>query len=159
MLTQATLIVQPTHTSTQKREGTYLHAGIHGIGLVALLAGLIIIEINKQGPGHAHFESPHAILGLITYIFLLLQAAVGFTQYFTPALYGSMDRAKSVYKYHRMSGYLVLLLGLATVCAATRTEYSVGVLGIQLWAVIVASVLVVLGIVPRIRLHKLGLKR
>ena len=86
-----------------------------------------------------------------------MQAFVGITAFFTPGLYGGEANAKSLYKYHRVSGYLVLGLMLATVCAATQTDFNKGVLGMQLWAVIVSSVLVLAGIVPRIKPAKLGL--
>ncbi|KAL1595193.1 hypothetical protein SLS60_009881 [Paraconiothyrium brasiliense] len=159
LVTQAALILQPTHTPAQKRTGTLLHALFHLFGLSALLAGLVIIELNKAGPGHEHFASPHAILGLIFYIAIFLQALVGFTQYYTPSLYGGVDQAKAIWKYHRAAGYVVATVGLATVCAASWTTYSLNVAHIQHWAVIVASVLVLVGVVPRIKLQKLGLRR
>ncbi|KAF2688001.1 hypothetical protein K458DRAFT_440740 [Lentithecium fluviatile CBS 122367] len=159
LATQAALILQPTHTPGQKRAGTTAHFLFHLVGLSSLLAGLIIIEINKRDPGHEHFTSPHAILGLTFYILIFLQAVVGFTQYYTPAIYGGVENAKSVWKYHRASGYVVTTLGLATVCASSWTTYSLGVLHVQHWAVIVSSVLVLLGVVPRIRLSKFGITR
>lgn len=115
--------------------------------------------MNKAGPGHEHFESPHARLGLLFYILVYVQALVGFTQYYVPQLYGGVDNAKAVYKYHRMSGYVIATLGLATICAASWTTYSLNVAHIQHWAVIVASVLVLAGVVPRIRLSKFGIRR
>jgi len=127
------------------------------LGLGLLVAGLIVIEYNKIDHNGAHFESPHAILGLITYIFLAIQAFVGVTQYFTPKLYGSVDAAKSLYKWHRISGYVILILLLATVAAATKTDYNKNVLDIKLWAVVVAAVLVLIGVIPRIKKQKLGL--
>jgi cytochrome b561 len=93
------------------------------------------------------------------YILLLIQALVGFTQYYTPSVYGGMDNAKKIWKWHRASGYVVLVLGLATVCAATQTDFNKKVLGMELWAVVVASVLVVLGVGSRVKLQKLGLKK
>lgn len=151
-------MLQPTHTPEQKKQGTYAHAGLNGAAFAAAVAGLVIIEINKFAHKGTHFESPHAILGLITYILLLVQALVGFTQYFVPALYGGVDNAKSVYKYHRMSGYVILILMFATVCAATQTPFNENVLQMQLWAVIVASVITLAGILPRIKMQKLGFK-
>lgn len=68
-----------------------------------------------------------------------------------------MNNAKAIYKYHRVSGYVIATLGLATVCAATWTTYNLYVGHIKHWAIIFASVLVLVGIVPRIRLQKLGL--
>jgi len=82
---------------------------------------------------------------------------VGFTQYFVPQLYGSVDKAKSLYKWHRASGYVVLVLMLATVAAATRTEYNVEELHIKLWAVLLSGALVLIGVLPRIKKQKLGL--
>ena len=82
---------------------------------------------------------------------------MGITQYYTPGLYGSVDNAKSVYKYHRMSGYVLLVLSFCTVAAATQTDFNKGVLHIQLWAVIVAAVITLVGVVPRIKKQKLGL--
>jgi hypothetical protein len=119
----------------------------------------VIIELNKAGPGHEHFTSPHAILGLTFYILVYIQAIVGFTQYYVPSLYGGVDNAKAVYKYHRVGGYVIATLGLATICAATWTTYNLNVGHIQHWAVIVASVLVLAGTVPRIRLSKFGLRK
>jgi heme A synthase len=113
--------------------------------------------MNKFAHGGTHFESPHAILGLITYILLLIQAFVGITQYFLPQLYGGVDNAKKIYKYHRVGGYVLFTLMLVTVVAATRTTYNLTTLHIQTWAVVVASVLALAGILPRVKKQKLGL--
>ena len=56
----------------------------------------------------------------------------------------------------RISGYAITFLALATVCAAPQTGFNESTLHIKLWAVIVASVLVVLGLIPRVKKHKLG---
>jgi membrane protein YdbS with pleckstrin-like domain len=87
---------------------------------------------------------------------VILQATVGITQYFTPGLYGGEDNAKALYKYHRVWGYITLVMMLATVCAATQTSFNVNVLQMQLWAIVAAAVVVLVGVVPRIRLSKFG---
>ncbi|KAJ8058092.1 hypothetical protein OCU04_012951 [Sclerotinia nivalis] len=156
-LTQGILILQPTHTATQKRQGTLTHAGFNGVAGSLLIAGLVIIEVNKFAHHGIHFESAHAILGLTTYILLLLQSLIGITQYFTPSLYGNITTAKSIYKYHRVSGYVILLLMLATIAAATWTTFNVNALHIKSWAVIACAVLMLIGIIPRIKKQKLGL--
>lgn len=135
-LVQAILILQPTHTSTQKRTGTISHFALNNLALDLLLAGLIVIEVNKVRGGTHHFESPHGILGLIVYILMAIQALVGFTAYFVPKVYGGEQRAKNLYKWHRMSGYLLLVLMLATVAAATQTTFSLNALHLKLWAVL-----------------------
>lgn len=96
-------------------------------------------------------------MGLVTYILIFLQFLVGLAQFYVPTLiFGSVDRGKSIYKYHRASGYVILLLALATICAATQTYYNKNVLHIRLWAVLVACVLVIAGVAPRIKKHKFG---
>lgn len=82
---------------------------------------------------------------------------MGFTQYFVPSLYGSVDKAKSIYKWHRISGYLVMVLMLATVAAATQTDYNKNILHIKLWAILLTAVLILVGVLPRIKKQKLGL--
>lgn len=82
---------------------------------------------------------------------------MGFTQYYVPQLYGGVDKAKAIYKWHRISGYVILTLMLATVAAATQTTFNVKVLEIKLWAVLVTAALVLIGVIPRIKKQKLGL--
>jgi predicted membrane protein len=159
LVTEGILVLQPTHTPTQKRQGTHVHAAFNMAGVAALLAGLVVIEYNKFSHHGAHFKSVHATLGLATSALLIVQALVGLTQFYTPALYGSVDNAKKIYKYHRMAGYAILGLALATVIAATQTDYSRAVLHLNVWAVVVAVLLVVVGVVPRIKLRKFGFRQ
>ncbi|KAH8725527.1 hypothetical protein GQ44DRAFT_707217 [Phaeosphaeriaceae sp. PMI808] len=156
---QASLILQPTHTPEQKRSGTVAHFLLHVLGATSLTAGLIVIEMNKAGPGHEHFESAHARFGLLFYVLVYIQALVGFSQYYLPQLFGGVDKAKAVYKYHRGFGYVIATLGLATISAASWTTYNLYVAHMRHWALIIASVLVVVGVAPRIRLSKFGIKR
>jgi hypothetical protein len=135
VLTESILILQPTHTQAQKRKGTIIHFTLNNLALDLLFAALILIEYNKIKGGSQHFHSIHGILGSITYIFLAVQALVGFTAYFVPKLYGGEDNAKSLYKWHRLSGYILLVLLLATVAAATQTDFNKNVIHIRLWAV------------------------
>jgi len=116
-----------------------------------------MIETNKFTNHNAHFESPHAILGFTTYILVFLQWTFGVCLYFIPAVFGGYEKARSLNKYHRWSGYIIFTLGLATVCAATQTTYNQYVLDIKLWAVITASVITLAGVLPRIKKQKMGL--
>jgi len=156
LITQAAMILQPTHTAEQKHTGTLIHASLANLGFLALLAGFIIIEVHKYKSRLPHFESPHSILGFITYILILVQAGVGVLQFFYPQVFGGVDNAKKIYKYHRMSGYFIFILSLATICAATWTSYNLNVLKIHHWAVITASVILVAGLGARIKKAKLG---
>jgi len=156
-LTESVLILQPTHTASQKRQGTLVHFFTNMVAIDLMIAAFVIIEYNKFSHDAVHFDSVHGKLGLTTYILLLIQSTVGFTQYFTPQLYGGVDNANSIYKWHRLSGYVILTMMLATVCAATQTETGMITLDIKLWAVLVSSVLVLVGVLPRIKKQKFGL--
>jgi cytochrome b-561 len=157
VLTQSILTLQPTHTAEQKRVGQRVHAVLNLSAFLLLVTGVVIIEYNKFKSNGEHFHSLHGYLGVITSIILLLQYIVGFTMWATPALYGGVDRAKSIWKYHRWSGYTVLTLLLATVASATDTDYNKNVLKIKLWATLVIAGLIVIGIFSRIQKQKLGL--
>lgn len=150
-------MLQPTATPKQKTNGTHIHFAFNLTGTLALIAGLVIIEMNKASHPETRFTSVHGILGLTTFILITIQALIGFVQFYVPEpVLGSVENGKMLYKYHRMSGYLILLMLLATVCAATQTDFTNNVLHIRLWAVIVASVLVLAGVLPRIKKQKLG---
>jgi cytochrome b-561 len=158
ILVQSVLSLQPTHSAEQKRVGQLVHASLNLFAFLVFVAGVTIIEYNKVASNQPHFHSVHGYLGVITSIILLLQYLVGFTMWATPRLYGGVANAKAVWKYHRYSGYFVLLLLLATACSATQTSYNQYVLKVKLWATILLSIVIVAGIAPRIQKQKLGFK-
>ncbi|KAI1093824.1 eukaryotic cytochrome b561-domain-containing protein [Rostrohypoxylon terebratum] len=157
LLVQSILVVQPTHTGKQKEVGAKIHAGLNVLGFLVFAVGIISIEYNKIANHGAHFHSAHGYLGVAASFWLLAQYAVGFTMFAIPALYGGEANAKKVWKYHRSSGYALLLFLSATVITATQTDYNLNVLNIKLWATIVTFALLVIGVFPRIKKHKLGL--
>lgn len=121
--------------------------------MVLFLAAFVVIEINKGT--HPHFVSTHGILGLLTVIFVVLQALVGVVQYFLPeVVLGSTDKGKRLYKYHRWSGYVGLVV-LAIPAAVKGTET---VLNPPTWTLVIAVFLIAVGIGARVKPHKLGLQ-
>lgn len=97
-------------------------------------------------------------MGLTTVIVIVLQALFGVFQFFVPVtVFGSVDAGKRIYKYHRWGGYVLLLLEMATVVAATQTTYNITAIHISLWGVIVSVFLILSGVGARIKKHKLGL--
>jgi hypothetical protein len=121
------------------------------------MGGLAVIVYNKELHHGAHFQSLHARLGLTVYILFAVQALIGAAAFYTPALFGGVQKAKATYKYHRISGYLVVVLSLAAVASATQTPFNQNALHIRLWAVIVTSLILLVGVLPRIKKQKLGL--
>jgi cytochrome b-561 len=159
ILVQAILILQPTWTPEAKTQGARIHAALHLLSFLTFAAGIAIIEVNKGPKKEAHFHSPHAYLGIVTGILLLGQYLFGLLLWGFPAVFGGVDKAKRFYRFHRWGGYTLFVLVLATVAAATQTPYNQNVLDIKLWSVLVASILILVGILPRVSLQKLGLRR
>ncbi|OAL35195.1 hypothetical protein AYO20_05449 [Fonsecaea nubica] len=158
LLVQGVLVLQPTAAQKDKITGTYVHSAINTSAVALLIAGLVIIEINKASHPETRFQSVHGKMALVAYILIFLQWLIGAAAFYLPeTIFGTVDRAKSLYKYHRISGYVLAVYFLAVIAAATQTYYNQAFLHIKLWAVIVASVLVLVGIIPRIKKHKLGL--
>ncbi|KAK3943467.1 cytochrome b ascorbate-dependent protein 3 [Diplogelasinospora grovesii] len=159
MLLQAILVLQPTYTPETKLHGQRAHASFHLFSFLLFAAGITIIEVNKGTNSMAHFHSVHAYLGVITGAVLLVQYIFGFLMWGVPGVFGGVEKAKALWKYHRYSGYLLLVLVLATVTSATKTDYSKGVLDIKTWSVLIADALILIGVLPRIQLAKLGIQR
>ncbi|KAL2891021.1 hypothetical protein HOO65_010379 [Ceratocystis lukuohia] len=156
-LIQSILVLQPTHTASQKRTGQRCHAAFNTLTFLGVGVGIGIIEYNKVKNGMPHFHSIHAYFGVVTGVLMAVQLLVGVTMWAVPSLYGGEQQAKSIWKYHRMSGYTLLLLVLATIVSATRTDYIVRVAEIKTWSIVFLCVFIVAGIFPRIQRRKLGI--
>lgn len=102
LLVQGILVLQPTAQQKDKIQGTFVHAVFNFLGTACLIAGLVVIEMNKASHPETRFQSVHGKMGLIGFVLIILQYIVGVLQFFAPvAVFGSVDRAKSIYKYHR----------------------------------------------------------
>ncbi|KAK9476051.1 eukaryotic cytochrome b561-domain-containing protein [Lipomyces japonicus] len=159
LMAQSIILVQPTKTQAEKQLAASIHGVFNMIAFGAFVGAFAIIYTNKAGHDGAHFASAHARLGGLTYVVLTVNVVVGFSQFWTPQIYGSIDSAKSLYKYHRVVGYFVILSGVTTVLLASRTNYSKNVLHLSTVVLLGLVVVIVVGLGLRIRPEKFNFQR
>jgi len=155
-LTMSILVLQPTHTPAQKVVGQKAHAALMLLALLCLSGGVGVIEYNKIANNGLHFHSVHGWLGVIGAALFGLQYVSGVTMLNVPALYGGEAKARSVWKYHRRSGYVLFMGFLTTVAAAGDTDY----VKANLFGIVPPLVLglgIAIGVYSRVRKEKLGL--
>jgi len=70
--------------------------------------------------------------------------------FYFPTTFGTLEKAKSLYKYHRLSGYIVWSLVLVNCILGTQSTWFLGVWD-NTWVWVVLGVLAVLGVGSRIR--------
>ncbi|EPQ25840.1 uncharacterized protein PFL1_06515 [Pseudozyma flocculosa PF-1] len=114
LLVQSILVLQPTtqHDPARKLRAMQAHQVLNlGLALPLFTAGATIMWYLHDQPGSAHFISWHGILGTVAVSWAWVQAAIGAASvWFDGALLGGGARAKRIWKWHRLSGYLLLPL-------------------------------------------------
>ncbi|WWD02466.1 hypothetical protein V865_000506 [Kwoniella europaea PYCC6329] len=102
----------PNSTAKQNRFKTHQLVML-GLALPLLAIGSSAMIYNKYIHGAKHFTTWHGKLGLIFVIWVVAQASIGAASVWGGGkAFGGEEKAKRVYKYHRLSGYLLLTLML-----------------------------------------------
>ncbi|KAI9250454.1 eukaryotic cytochrome b561-domain-containing protein, partial [Phascolomyces articulosus] len=152
-------LLQPTSTPKEKEKGLKLHAFLLGSSYLFAIAGFFAIVYNKAISHKEHFTSYHGKFGLAVFCYLFFQLLFGLTIAYIPQLYGNITKAKQLWKYHRMTGYILIILIWFTAQLGIRADYIYN----NLWspklmiAHWIALVLVVVGITGRLRFSKWGI--
>lgn len=76
LVTNALLLLQPTHTPEQKRLGAVTHGLVNSLALGSFTTAVIIIIYNQEAHNAAHFTTAHGKIGLVTYILLIIQVSL-----------------------------------------------------------------------------------
>jgi len=158
--TSGILTLQPTRLPQQKKLGLRWHQIIQlGLGFPVILFGSISMFITKVQHHAPHFTSWHGLFGLVGLIWLVLHILVGVaTVWFPVEAFGSIDNGKALWKWHRLSGYLLLVWFLVTVNLAggyatwvvEQTSYAQ-----RFWIYGILPITTLVGIGLRIRIWKL----
>ncbi|GAA5997094.1 cytochrome b561 domain-containing protein [Rhodotorula paludigena] len=120
------LLLQPQPPSAaHKRKGLQAHQAFQYISLVSIVAGASFIFYNKAIHGAKHFTTWHATFGLITLSLIFCQIVFGALVVYSPLQrwLGGEGRAKALWKYHRMSGYLTLSFLIVTPLLALASTW------------------------------------
>ncbi|KAJ3574726.1 hypothetical protein NP233_g1581 [Leucocoprinus birnbaumii] len=110
------LTLQPTNQPKTKAAGLERHQNvIFTVGFPAMALGSLAVAFNKYLRDYPHFVTSHAQLGLACSLWAVVQLCVGFgTTWNDGVLFGGGARAKALWKYHRLSGYILFGLMLFT---------------------------------------------
>jgi len=110
------LTLQPTTKPRTKAAGLARHQiFMIMLGFPAICLGVLAIIINKSVHEQPHFTTWHGRFGIIALSWMAIQVVLGGgSVWFKGRLFGGNPRAKRIWKYHRLSGYLIFPLLLAT---------------------------------------------
>ncbi|KAJ7184213.1 hypothetical protein C8R46DRAFT_1063301 [Mycena filopes] len=117
LLTYGILTLQPTSRPKTKTAGLARHQyAILFAAFPAIFAGTFAIMYNKYVHGAVHFRSWHGKIGIACMGWIFVQILLGGgSVWFGGAAFGGGVKAKSIWKYHRLSGYVLYGLLMATV--------------------------------------------
>ncbi|KAJ4488406.1 hypothetical protein J3R30DRAFT_3435640 [Lentinula aciculospora] len=115
--TYGIITLQSTSQPRTKAAGLSRHqSAILFMAFPALFIGVWAIVMNKFELDKRHFRSWHSVLGIIATGWIVIQISIGGASvWFGGKAFGGGMKAKAVWKYHRLSGYILYPLLLVTV--------------------------------------------
>ncbi|GBE82380.1 hypothetical protein BKA93DRAFT_760707 [Sparassis latifolia] len=160
--TYGILTLQPTShaqpsvkAAGRSRHQLYMFA----LGFPAAALGIVAVSYNKYLHHAAHFATWHGRFGIATLTWMLVQIAVGGGSVWANGkLFGGNPRARRVWKYHRLSGYVLFVLLLVTAhLGGTWSDFAQNnvVPIVRLLAYTIAPILLLGGVFARVRLSKM----
>jgi len=155
------MTLQPTSQPKTKVRGLARHQLIMlGLGFPAILTGTILIWANKTIHESEHFTTWHATFGMIAVAWIVVQILLGgLSVWFGGRVFGGGAKAKGVWKYHRLSGYLLfpMLLLTAAIGGGSSTWTSTNVNGgVRILLYAIAPIVIFLGVWSRMRTTKMN---
>ncbi|TQV91216.1 cytochrome b561 [Cordyceps javanica] len=156
---QSILVLQPARAGGQRRVGRAVHAWLNLASLAAFTGGFAAIYLNKERGNAVHFATTHGAIGAALTVLLWGQHLVGLAVWAAPYGGGRARTLLLLTRAHRVAGYANLLLLLATFGTAAGTGFVRNALKVEPWVFYVPMALIAVGVLPRIRAHKLGLTR
>ncbi|KAH8552820.1 eukaryotic cytochrome b561-domain-containing protein [Umbelopsis sp. PMI_123] len=159
-VTEGIYLLQPRYTPQEKQEGLQYHALLQILGYASAVLGATAIFYNKAIHDKPHITSTHASFGVLTLSYLLVQLLFGVFIAYVPSAFGGTSQAKALWKYHRVSGYVVLALVWITAQLGAHAEFMVNNFPVPslMWLYWISLTLVAVGIIKKTDVNKWGLK-
>ncbi|KAF4578588.1 hypothetical protein EYR40_001257 [Pleurotus pulmonarius] len=160
LITYGILTLQPTSQPKTKAAGfARHHLAIFFIAFPSITVGTFAVWYNKHLNGRDHFLSWHGTLGITCMLWIIFQVLLGGgSVWFGGKAFGGGMKAKLLWRYHRLSGYLLFPLLLFTAYLggarsgwATRNTS----MGQRLVGYIIAPAVILGAVYARIRLSKM----
>jgi len=154
------MTLQPTAQVATKAAGLSRHQlAMFAIGFPAIFLGTLAMWWNKVIHNAPHAVTWHGLFGYIAITWIVAQVLVGGgSVWFDGRLFGGNPRAKLVWKYHRLSGYVLFPLLLLTAhfgggWSDWTNENSAYIL--RLLGYTVAPLVLLIAVLVRVRLSKM----
>jgi hypothetical protein len=154
------ITLQPTNQPKTKAAGLSRHQiAVFVVGFPSITLGTMAVSYNKWLRGADHFTTWHGIFGILCMTWLFVQVFLGAgSVWFDGVLFGGGMKAKALWKYHRVSGYILFPLMLFTVhlgggWSNWGAEYSVWI--VRFLTYTIAPVAVLAGVYTRVRTFKM----
>jgi len=110
------ITLQPTNQPKTKAAGLARHQIAVFVGLPSITLGTTAVYYNKVLRGADHFTTWHGTFGIFCMAWLFFQIILGAgSVWFGGVVFGGGMKAKALWKYHRVSGYILFPLLLFTV--------------------------------------------
>ncbi|KAG1730613.1 hypothetical protein EDB19DRAFT_1897045 [Suillus lakei] len=158
--TYGILTLQPTAHPKTKTAGLQRHQKtMLVLGFPCIALGTLAIEIHKINQGYMHFATWHGIFGVVSVVWLVGQVILGGgSVWYGGAAFGGGMKAKMLWKYHRLSGYVLFPLLLITAhlggaWSSWFTSHSQPV--VRFVGYTVAPIVTILAIYARVRTSKM----
>lgn len=161
LLLQAIVVLQRTTPQQQerKKQAFAAHQWINLLLVLPLFTvGASIMWYLHDQPSSAHFISYHGILGTTVVVAAWIQAALGAASvWWKGKLVGGESKGKALWKWHRLSGYVLVALFLLTAAlGVVETTWGSGKSGVvQKGATLVALPLAGFALLIRMQKSKL----
>jgi len=116
LLVYGILTLQPTSQPKTKAAGLARHQyAILFAAFPMIFFGTFAVMYNKYVHSAQHFKSWHGKLGIVSMGWIFIQVLLGGgSVWFGGAAFGGGSKAKAIWKYHRLSGYVLFMLLMFT---------------------------------------------